>query len=78
MLILVKNKIINRLLQFRDAEEMRLRHGVREDGQSALTLGDVTTVNLTMLKGGVQYNVVPDYMEAGKYCESINANSNPF
>jgi aminoacylase len=28
-------------------------------------LGDVTTVNLTMLSGGVQYNVLPDRLEAG-------------
>jgi aminoacylase len=28
-------------------------------------LGDVTTVNLTMLSGGVQYNVVPAEVEAG-------------
>ena len=27
---------------------------------SSLTLGDVTTVNLTLMSGGVQVNVVPD------------------
>ena len=27
-------------------------------------LGEVTTVNLTMLDGGVQYNVVPDKLKA--------------
>lgn len=28
------------------------------------TLGDVTTVNLTMLRGGVAYNVIPAEMDA--------------
>ena len=27
------------------------------------TLGDVTTVNMTMVKGGVAYNVIPAEME---------------
>ncbi|XP_051932842.1 aminoacylase-1-like isoform X2 [Hippocampus zosterae] len=30
-----------------------------------LTLGDVATVNLTMVKGGVAYNVIPAEMDAG-------------
>lgn len=29
-----------------------------------LTLGDLTTINLTMLNGGVQYNVVPPLLTA--------------
>ncbi|CAL1528245.1 unnamed protein product [Lymnaea stagnalis] len=52
-------KIINRFLQLRSDEEARLL------GDNALSLGDVTSVNLTMLKGGVQFNVVPDSMSAG-------------
>lgn len=28
-----------------------------------LTLGDVTTVNMTMVKGGVAYNVIPAEMD---------------
>ena len=30
-----------------------------------LRLGDVTSLNVTMLSGGVQYNVVPDSMSLG-------------
>ncbi|XP_064120356.1 aminoacylase-1-like [Macrobrachium nipponense] len=30
-----------------------------------LSLGDVTTVNLTMLQGGVQFNVVPAELSVG-------------
>ncbi|BFZ10856.1 hypothetical protein BsWGS_13895 [Bradybaena similaris] len=52
-------KIINTLLDFRAQQERRLQ----ED--SSLSLGDVISVNLTMLKGGVQFNVVPDSMIAG-------------
>jgi len=33
--------------------------------QQGLSLGEVTTVNLTMLKGGVQHNVVPEVAQAG-------------
>ena len=47
-------KIINRLLDFRSQEKERL------ESNPELTLGDVTTVNLTLMEGGVQVNVVPD------------------
>ena len=30
-----------------------------------LRLGDVTSLNVTMLRGGVQYDVVPDSMSLG-------------
>lgn len=56
--------ITDRLLKFRDSEELRLKIGKKEDGRP-FTLGDVTTLNYTMMKGGVQYNVVPDEMEVG-------------
>ena len=46
-------KVINRLLAFRAEEKQRLEN-------PELTLGDVTTVNLTLMQGGVQVNVVPD------------------
>lgn len=58
-------KVIQTLMAYRDSEELRLVTGLKQDGHSPLTLGDVTTVNLTMLNGGVQYNVVPDKMSAG-------------
>ena len=47
-------KEINKLLEYRDKEERRL------ETNPELTLGDVTTVNLTLMQGGVQVNVVPD------------------
>ena len=47
-------KIINKLLEFRSQEKERL------EANPELTLGDVTTVNLTLMEGGVQVNVVPD------------------
>ena len=47
-------KVINKLLEFRAEEKARL------EANPDLTLGDVTTVNLTLMSGGVQVNVVPD------------------
>jgi len=47
-------KVINKLLEFREQEKKRLEENPE------LTLGDVTTVNLTLMDGGVQVNVVPD------------------
>ncbi|KAJ3045988.1 adenylate cyclase, partial [Rhizophlyctis rosea] len=55
--------VINRLLAFREAEKQRLKYGRKEDGRM-LTLGDVTTTNLTILNAGVQVNVVPEVAEA--------------
>ena len=57
-------RMINKLLEFRDSEMFRLENMLTPNGQP-LTLGDVTTVNWTMSNGGVQYNVVPQYLEAG-------------
>nr|XP_039268267.1 aminoacylase-1-like [Styela clava] len=48
------HKVINAFLSFRSSEESRL------NGDSCMFLGDVTSVNLTMLEGGVQPNVVPE------------------
>ncbi|KAL7641475.1 UNVERIFIED_CONTAM: hypothetical protein RMT77_007346 [Armadillidium vulgare] len=52
-------KVINSFMSFRDSEEKRLK------SDPNLDLGDVTTVNLTILGGGVQYNVVPAELNAG-------------
>ena len=41
-----------RFLGFRDAEEARLK------ADPKLTLGDVTTINLTIMEGGVQVRIV--------------------
>ena len=46
--------MINKLLAYREVEKQKLA------ADPAKTLGDVTTVNLTVMKGGVQTNVVPD------------------
>lgn len=40
-------------MELRDVEERKL------ESNSNLGIGDVTTVNLTMLNGGVQNNVIP-------------------
>ncbi|OWF35113.1 aminoacylase-1-like [Mizuhopecten yessoensis] len=52
-------RIINSFLDFRAKEEKKL------NGNACLKLGDVTTVNLTNVQGGVQFNVVPMEMYAG-------------
>lgn len=49
--------IQQRMSAFRSAELQRL-----DAHPQTLTIGDVTTVNLTMLAGGVQSNVVPPLM----------------
>uniref|UniRef100_A0A8C7DMU2 N-acyl-aliphatic-L-amino acid amidohydrolase n=1 Tax=Oncorhynchus kisutch TaxID=8019 RepID=A0A8C7DMU2_ONCKI len=51
-----KYHIINSFLDFREKEKHR---SVSE----CFTLGDVTTVNMTMVKGGVAYNVIPAEMD---------------
>jgi len=45
--------ILNKFYDFRQQEKKKL------EDNSSLTIGDVTTVNLTQLKGGVQSNVIP-------------------
>lgn len=69
---------VNQMLYFRDSEYKRL-HGLNPqetqdigcEHAKALKLGDVTTLNLTMLEGGVKagenysYNVIPTTAQAG-------------
>lgn len=50
------NYILNKMTEFRSREAKKLEENPN------LTIGDVTTVNLTMLEGGVQSNVVPPVM----------------
>ncbi|KAK6174931.1 hypothetical protein SNE40_013487 [Patella caerulea] len=52
-------KVINRFLSFRDEEEKRLK------SDESLSLGHVTTVNMTMMDGGIQFNVVPAQLSVG-------------
>lgn len=49
--------VANRLLAYREAEKERME-------KNGLQLGDVTTINLTILKGGSQVNVVPSEFTA--------------
>ncbi|XP_061146532.1 aminoacylase-1A-like isoform X1 [Syngnathus typhle] len=49
--------IINSFLAFREKEKHRL------NTSQCFTLGDVTSVNMTMVKGGVAYNVIPAEMD---------------
>lgn len=49
--------VMNSFLDFREKEKHRL------NTSECFTLGDVTTVNMTMVKGGVAYNVIPAEMD---------------
>ena len=51
-------EVMNRFLDFRQKEKARL------EADPQLSLGDVTTVNLTKIEGGVQVNVVPSELAA--------------
>ncbi|XP_004529660.1 aminoacylase-1A [Ceratitis capitata] len=52
------NLMLNKLMEFRQSEIVRLKTN------PFFKLGDVTTINLTVIKGGVQSNVVPPVIEA--------------
>lgn len=51
---------MNRFLDFREKERQKLL------ANPALTPGDVITLNLTIVEGGVQLNVVPSELAACK------------
>lgn len=48
--------MINKLMDLRKSEAEKLKQNPK------LKMGDVTAINLTMMKGGVQLNVVPAEM----------------
>ncbi|KAG6456639.1 aminoacylase-1 isoform X2 [Manduca sexta] len=50
--------VINRFMDYREEQKKIL------DSNPKLTIGDVTTINLTQLFGGVQSNVVPEKLTA--------------
>ncbi|EDW84997.1 uncharacterized protein Dwil_GK14410 [Drosophila willistoni] len=52
------NYVVNKFMEFRKSQVQRLAD------DSTIDIGDVTTVNLTQLKGGVQSNVVPPLLVA--------------
>ncbi|CAG8469715.1 23288_t:CDS:2 [Cetraspora pellucida] len=58
------NRIINRFMEFRESQEQQLAIGMNTDG-TKYHVGDVTTINLTMLKAGVQHNVIPEEATVG-------------
>ncbi|EEB10556.1 Aminoacylase-1, putative [Pediculus humanus corporis] len=51
-------KLISKIMSFRQTQVEKLKLN------NNLTIGDVTTVNLTMLKGGVEANVIPPRLSA--------------
>ncbi|KAM4651660.1 aminoacylase-1-like isoform 2-T7 [Discoglossus pictus] len=52
------HSVISSFLEFREKEKKRLQ------SDPSLTLGDVTTVNMTRVSGGVSCNVIPSEMSA--------------
>ncbi|KAG0365448.1 adenylate cyclase, partial [Mortierella sp. AD032] len=54
-------KVIEKFMNLRNEQEKLLEVGLHHNGQR-YTLGDVTTINLTFMQSGIQYNVIP--MEA--------------
>ena len=50
--------ITNEMLSYRTREQQRLKESQTSD--KPLQLGDITTINLTKMSGGVQVNIVPD------------------
>ncbi|CAF1166476.1 unnamed protein product [Adineta steineri] len=50
--------VINEMLSYRASEQQRLEKS--QTNNELLQLGNITTINLTKMAGGVQINVVPD------------------
>lgn len=55
--------VISKFLEFREKEAKRLANNPK-----TLSIGDVTSVNVTKVQGGVQMNVVPSLFEAWVDC----------
>lgn len=55
----MQQSIINLALTFREAEKKRME-------ENNLSLGDVISLNLTIVEGGVQINVLPEKLSACK------------
>ncbi|XP_054266599.1 aminoacylase-1-like [Macrosteles quadrilineatus] len=65
--------VINKFMEKRSEEKQKLKDNPN------LTLGDVTTINMTMLEGGVQTNVVPPELRAVFDCRvSLNYDHDEF
>lgn len=52
-------KLMNKVLGYRETMKKKF------EADPKMTLGDVTTVNLTMMSGGIQMNVVPQEFTLG-------------
>lgn len=68
--------VINEMLAFRAREEKRFQESQNTD--KPLQLGEITTVNLTKLAGGVQTNVVPDLFRLSFDCRISAGNYEAF
>lgn len=55
-------RVLNKCLEFRDSQARMLREAEASCGK---TLGDFTSLNITMLEAGSQHNVVPVEAKAG-------------
>lgn len=53
------NHILKKLIEFRKSQQQKLKDNIE------LNIGDVTTINLTQISGGVQSNVIPPQLTLG-------------
>lgn len=64
---------LDRMMDYRTEQAEKLKNNPK------LTIGDVTTVNLTIIKGGLQSNVVPSSLRALFDCRlAIDVDHNAF
>lgn len=67
------NFIMNKFMKLREEEKNKLK------ANKNLTIGDVTTINITMLSGGVQVNVLPPEFVIGVDCRiAVDRNLDDF
>lgn len=65
--------ILDRMMDYRAEQEAKLKNDPK------LSVGDVTTVNLTIIKGGLQSNIVPSTLTALFDCRlAIDVDHNKF
>lgn len=70
---LMNSYVLDRMMDYRAEQAEKLKNN------PALTIGDVTTVNLTIIKGGLQSNVVPSSLSALFDCRlAIDVDHNAF
>ncbi|CDW52507.1 aminoacylase 1A [Trichuris trichiura] len=64
-------KLVRKFFELRKQEKLKLM------SNKNLSLGDVISVNLTILKGGIQQNVVPSHFVASKYVQLRSGSNLP-